>query len=334
MKAILDFYPDAANITQDEYGDTNNGFDVVGKSYPLHAACWEDDCPLSVIELLVEKNPSALSQLGTYAHGLPCCPAYAENTEYMHADYSFSFVQGTPLQYYLSRGNYWWNPNWEDWEGNMSIEGVKLLVEACPEALQVKDPKKRTNSLHTIAVHPELSAHYDIVEYLVNFDPTMMRGVDCYDANPYNGDLGSIPLNLVCGNNNASIEIVKFLVERWPSSIRERDHDGCLPIHNICQNGGSAAPLSKPRGGMDDATALEIAKFLVDEDPSTLHEAHSQGWLPIHFAAGEGHRGRAFCEFLVNQYPESVRRACFNGFLPSASVLVGASVQVTKLVWV
>ena len=90
--------------------------------------------------------------------------------------------------------------------GNMSLEGVKLLVEACPKALQVKDPKKRTNPLHTIAVHPELSAHYDIVEYLVNFDPTM-RGVDCYDATEYYGDLGNVPLHLVCGNNNASIRL-------------------------------------------------------------------------------------------------------------------------------
>ena len=58
---------------------------------------------------------------------------------------------------------------------------------------------------------------------------------------------------------------------------------------------------------MDDATALEIAEFLVDEDPSTLREAHDEGWLPIHFAAGGGHRGRAFCEILVNQHPASVR---------------------------
>ena len=94
VEEILKFHPGAAGVSEDEYDDTPTGFDVVGSSYPLHAACWngketvlelqrkyyahlshnlsaiQENCPLSVIALLVSKYPAASSCIESFGNAL------------------------------------------------------------------------------------------------------------------------------------------------------------------------------------------------------------------------------------------------------------------------
>ena len=150
---------------------------------------------------MVAKNPAVLSEFGLAGHGI------GGNT-----------IEGTPLQYMLER------------EANLKLEGVKLLVESLPLALQIADERKRLTPLHTVALNRKLSEHFDIVQFLVQSDASLLRKKDGYDATHFEwGEEGSIPLHLVCRNPRASLQIVKFLVESWPGSVRESTWDGCYP---------------------------------------------------------------------------------------------------------
>lgn len=77
------------------------------QSYLLHLACYNEHCPTSIINLLVEQYPDALRYWET-------------KDEYRQSN-------GLPLHYYLSR------------EKNIDIDAVKMLAEAYPQAIVTHD---------------------------------------------------------------------------------------------------------------------------------------------------------------------------------------------------
>ena len=45
---------------------------------------------------------------------------------------------------------------------------------------------------------------------------------------------GVTPLNLACRNSKMNAEIVQLLYNAWSESIRMADHNEYLPIHSLC----------------------------------------------------------------------------------------------------
>ncbi|KAL7536542.1 hypothetical protein ACHAWF_005491 [Thalassiosira exigua] len=288
---LFEAYPSVLEMETVEFGLTKSmgrselKGEEIGTSYPVHAACKNESCPLPVVELIMSKNHDALRHLGMCAGGL----------RRSSQDFSYVHAKGTPLSYYLER------------KANLTLDGVKLLLDAYPQAMKRKDERKRLTPLHTLALNPTLSDHFDILQYLVRKDPSLLRKVDSYNADDW--DLrrcGSSPLHVLCAENGSvTLEIVKFLVENWPDSVNRKDFYDCYPLHCLCQN-----------KKLDDSSSLDILKYLVGANTAAVHEIHSQGNLPVHFAAGTGRRGRDFCEYLVAQFPESVQATNVNQHLP------------------
>lgn len=122
VEYLLELMPDAVHKPNNP-----NGFSAArhgGGALPLHLACFNADCPTSVIRLLLEKNPSAIEEVWD--------------------------KDLLPLHYYVGRARVF--PAWYEertfgevsWEvitspalptGDVHYETVKLLVDAYPEAL-------------------------------------------------------------------------------------------------------------------------------------------------------------------------------------------------------
>ena len=90
VEYLLELYPQAINTFVAEETDEIIG-DYIESAYPLHLACYNNDCPNEVIDLLLRKETNyQLTQI---------CTMYNDWGE-MGYDNDYG---GTPLHYYLSR---------------------------------------------------------------------------------------------------------------------------------------------------------------------------------------------------------------------------------------
>lgn len=143
---LLDYYPDAAKSCSNVLCE-----DQQSTAYPLHHACENDSCPSSVIELLVEKHPYALSHLGVLDGGV-----------YIREDAvgAEGYVEGTPLHYYLARES-----------DNIDIEVVKTLVAACPTALEAAGASTKLTPIHALLCNYTVKNLVDVVQFLAEANP-------------------------------------------------------------------------------------------------------------------------------------------------------------------
>ena len=129
------------------------------------------------------------------------------------------------------------------------------------------------------------------------------------------------PLSVACLNTNITTRTVKLLLEACPSSIHQRSSSYALPIHKLCEV-----------KDMDDVVAIEILKLLLGVRPDSISQiGNFWGHLPIHKAAAN--KSQAFCKILVDAYPESVKVdgdgrlpfhcACNNGRIDTVKYLFG-----------
>ena len=113
------------------------------------------------------------------------------------------------------------------------------------------------------------------------------------------------PLHCACINPNVTLDIIQLLIDANPASVRCEDNDGNTPLHYLCDN-----------GEVDEATALEILKLLIEKYPEVVRHANNDrgGRLPIHKAS----RGRSpeFCCVMIEAYPGSEQITDGNGLLP------------------
>ena len=199
VEAYLELCPEAAGVPS-----TECGFEEEEKYYLLHAACQNGNISEArIFELLIEASPKRvfthLSTLGDLA----CGCGVLEN--------SHDLVGGCPLHYYVM------------W-GSSSLPVVKLLVEACPETLTIAD---KTNKLRGVTPLHAMMDPYDpgekvvVIKYLIEQNPSVLRTPNGF---------GWLPIHSLCSNANATLDVVKLLVEAWPESIHEKDIDGESPM--------------------------------------------------------------------------------------------------------
>eukprot|EP00985_Skeletonema_marinoi_P005129 scaffold2201_cov162-Skeletonema_marinoi.AAC.21 len=91
---------------------------------------------------------------------------------------------------------------------------------------------------------------------------------------------------LVCDNER---------VTEGPSSVRNVNNDGQLPLHGLCLN-----------GQLNETLAIEVLKLFLEKHPEAIRHADNAGNLPIHMASLSA-RSPEFCRVLIDAYPGSER---------------------------
>ena len=92
----------------------------------------------------------------------------------------------------------------------------------------------------------------------------------------YSHDYDQVVLMIGAVGTHELLSMFRYFVEQDPDCIRERDHNGDLPLHVACRNAGR-----KP-------TLFQAIQYLVEQDPATLHISNNEGALPIHLACQSG----------------------------------------------
>jgi ankyrin repeat protein len=80
-----------------------------------------------------------------------------------------------------------------------------------------------------------------------------------------------LPLHIAC-RTGASLDVIRFLVEDWPESLRWTSKGGSLPLHMACSN-------------MAD---VSVVQYLISVFPKATGVANEYGWLPLHCACAYG----------------------------------------------
>ncbi len=95
-----------------------------------------------------------------------------------------------------------------------------------------------------------------------------------------------LPLHYAC-DGKASLEVVQYLVEKYPASIKLK-FDGSLPLHYAC--GGEAS--------------FDVVRYLVEKHPASI-KVKGRGLLPLHYAC-DGKASLEVIQYMVEQYPASI----------------------------
>ena len=131
---------------------------------------------------------------------------------------------------------------------------------------------------------------------------------------------------------HGQIEVLKFLHEVVPETLKAAAGDGTLPAHWAAQNGHEGvlqflhkvAPQTLESAAGDGTLPAHwgalnghegVLQFLHKVAPQTLESADGDGWLPAHFAAFNGHEGAL--QFLHKVVPQTLESADGNGTLPA-----------------
>jgi len=319
---ILDSFPGAVTWQSNSFHfEDDEDLDFVPTtSYALHCACYNDECPSSVIELLLTRYTAATKWLSVVEDG-----AYGDHGP----------VKALPLHYYLSR------------PVNVDIDIVKMLVEAYPESLVTADDEWPCYPIHVTLYQSNASnLQHEVLVYLLDQEPSSARLLD---------GPGNTPLHLACGNEGVNLELFELLLNAWPDSIRMRNNNmGYLPIHSLCcgkMGKTNSVDILRCMLSIDPTLAREtndidylpihhgicksfaFCKELIDAYPESLRVRTSEGSLPIHKACGIHYacsfrsRDRAevvkTIQYMLELYPESIHARDREGCLPIHSAVRG-----------
>ena len=125
------------------------------------------------------------------------------------------------------------------------------------------------------------------------------------------------PLHFACYNPNVTLSIIHFLIGAAPASVRSVSNVGNMPLHGLCIN-----------KEVDDATALEILKLLIERYPEAIRHANKEGKFPIHCASQL--RSPEFCRLLIEAYPGSERITDAIGALPLHHACIKGSLATVE----
>jgi ankyrin repeat protein len=135
----------------------------------------------------------------------------------------------------------------------------------------------------------------DRIRQLVNANPDAVKFRTEYS--------GQIPLHAACGafeiGGGWSPEVIQYLVDQWPESVKVASNSGDLPLHRACSN----------------QALLAVVQYLVEQWPESVKRADNYGWLPLHYAC-TNQTPLAVVQYLVEQWPESVQHRTARGKTP------------------
>lgn len=107
-----------------------------------------------------------------------------------------------------------------------------------------------------------------------------------------------LPLHHAC-ENKAPSEVVKALIEAFPSGVGMKDSGGDLPLHLACRERASKSVIS----------------YLLHADPEAAKVEDDEGRLPLHLACRQG-AGVEIIDNLIISYHRAARTADSYSLLP------------------
>ena len=139
---------------------------------------------------------------------------------------------------------------------------------------------------------------------LVLLKPTLSLLTRVYQAYPpalteAEPTKGCIPLHYAC-SSEGSLDVVQFLHQQHPPSIRQARKDGMWPLHLACY---FRAPLP-------------IVQYVYQHAPQAMEATDQEDWSPLH-AAARGHATLAVMEYIYQQH--CMRHASRAGGRPAAA---------------
>ena len=287
IEILVNCYPDLVNIAV----DGKDYFGSPGESYyPLHAACENWNSQYEIIEFLLKRSTKGLDHMCALGDGVAVC--------YYHP----KPVAGTPLHYYVGTG-----------KPDISTKVIRRLVEACPEALTMRDMNTHgLTPLHCILLPNDDGPDLDAVKLLVELNPSLLSMGDKY---------GRLPIHSASSNEHITPDVMKFLIKACPDSVDMRDKFLDLPLHHLLRvNYRSSRELNN---------APENLKLFINACPRSVFQERDGSWrFPIQ-AAASCHRVE-FCKLLVDLFPASVRdvqgtlaifKACEKGYAETVKYL-------------
>jgi len=253
-----------------------------GILYPLHIALRNFAVSVDVIQYLVEQWPESLQvrldnddETGKLAMHYACekglsCSVIRFLVEQWPAAVREKSELSLPLHYACR-------------QARSSSDTIAYLIDAWPDSIKVLDGHSRL-PLHDACIHH--AENPDVIKLLVDKWPDA-----AHVANPSDGCL---PLHLAC-REKASLEVLQLLVQTWPSAVREKDNEGLLPLHYICE-----------KKFVKGNPCLEKVQLLVESWPESPQIKTADGILPLH-AACSYPQATSVVRYLVDSYPQAVR---------------------------
>jgi len=224
-------------------------------------ACMNENCPNEVIELLVNRC-LLLRQTHILRNSI--------NTSY----------QCTPLHYYLAR------------KSSVDLEVVKLLINAWPEANQIRNIRGHM-PIHTLCYNEQMdeAVSLDVLRFMHNSNRTLLR----------ENMEGWLPIHLAVGH--MSTAFCKELINGYPGSLRVGlvGNGDMLPIHIAVCN-------TERR-----ADSVDTIELMLERDPDSINARDGQGHLPIHKAVSWG--TKEVVELLLTLNPVDASREDDSGKL-------------------
>jgi len=270
--------------------------EYVISAYPLHLACYNEDCPNEVILLLLEKSGDyQLTRISDMDFD------YVNSDIIMDED---EYYGGVPLHFYLSRTS------------NVDLDIVKELIDT-PETLLLTDEDTKCTPIHILLHNRSVGDMFDVVKYLSELNPSSLNAKDLHDA---------VPLHIACKNEGITPSMIKLLLRVWPECAHQQNHYLALPLHILCMDERDEEVaidilklLLKAHPGSvsetDDEGHLPLhfaaynkssafCKVLVDAYPELVKRLNGDGELPFHLACDHGRLETV--EYLFGLYPESL----------------------------
>ena len=141
----------------------------------------------------------------------------------------------------------------------------------------------------------------DILRFMLSIDSNLSR-VEMNESD-------YLPIHYAVANKSTAF--CKELIDAYPESLRIVAGDGLLPIHFACI------------GNRDDADTIQ---YMLELDSELINQEHSQGNLPIHFAAMKG--SAKSIELLLKFDPDALhQRRASNYHCILLAIIIQISVQ-------
>ena len=291
-KLLIEKHPEAVGYASN-WHRKNGGF------WPIHRASkWRSP---EFCRLLIDKYPGS-ERMTTTNGRLPLHYACSKNSlamvEYLYHLYPEAIDHAStggyhPIHVAIGATKRRENPA-------AAVEIVRFLLNC--------DPNQKLKKFQRVSL-----LHYACgMEYYVSDIETGIRAIEViYDAHPESvrvvNEEGHTPLHILCGNTRqvdeaVALQILKFLLEKYPDAVQHADNNGFLPIHR-------ASWWRSPA----------FCRVLIEAYPGSERISTNYGGLPLHIACFEG--SLATVEYLYKLYPNAIHHATTNGKHPIHNVI-------------